>query len=287
MSIVTGAAHIYRVNAFTASVAGGNPAAVCLLDEWPSDDRLRSIAMASGPSVTAFVLPAVDGIFPLRWFTRGGREVRSVCGHATFAAAHVLTSEEAALATFSFEAVSGRFAFRRGGALLEMHAPAWAVAEHAVPAELQAALKTGPRKCFKGDRDWLLLYDGVDELAALAPDFDRMRALGDVGIIATAPAGADKIAFRFFCPGFSIGENEDPGTGSALSSLIPFWAARLGRRTLSFDQLSGRGASFVGRARGPAVVIGARCVTTTITACRGASADMVARPAFRREGTDS
>lgn len=106
---------IHFVNAFSMDPEGGNPAAVCLLDRWPDDDVLRHIGMTTGPSVTAFVLPPENGEFPLRWFTRGGREVRSFCGHATFAAAHVLAQADPSLDRFSFRAVSGQFLIRLEG----------------------------------------------------------------------------------------------------------------------------------------------------------------------------
>lgn len=125
-----------------------------------------------------------------------------------------------------------------------MGAAAWSSKPCALPDALAESLGHLPIACLRGDRDWLLLYEDATAIADLQPDFELMRALGDVGIIATAATGPSSFAFRFFCPGFSIGEDEDPGTGSAISTLAPFWAELKGDQTFSVKQLSERTAQF-------------------------------------------
>ncbi|MCW4460895.1 PhzF family phenazine biosynthesis protein [Sphingomonas sp. BT-65] len=250
---------ISYINAFTRRAGGGNPAAVCRLDAWGPDARLRAIATTAGPSVTAFVLPDVDGVYPLRWFTRGGREVDSFCGHATFAAAHLLSLEHQAADGFDLRSPTGQYRIGREGALLTMAAPRWRVTDAELPPELAESLEVLPQHCARSDRDWLVRYDSIETVRDLAPRFDVMKRLGDVGIIAMARAD-DKLAFRFFCPGFSIGENEDPATGSALSSLIPYWHPRLHWGLYSVTQPSARGGEFACWLRGDEIVVGAPSV---------------------------
>jgi PhzF family phenazine biosynthesis protein len=112
----------FQIHAFSEMVHGGNPAGVCLLDVWLRDDEMCRIAQDFGPSVTAFVLKAPSGPHPLRWFTRGGREVDSFCGHATFSAAHVLLRLKG-LERVDFVTTAGTMQIGRSGDYLTMTVP--------------------------------------------------------------------------------------------------------------------------------------------------------------------
>src|SRR3954466_14451031 len=81
---------LFHVDAFTDQPFRGNPAAICFLDSWLDEDRLRKVAAENNVSETAFLVPAKDtrDAYELRWFTPR-REVR-LCGHATLASAHIL-----------------------------------------------------------------------------------------------------------------------------------------------------------------------------------------------------
>ena len=84
----------FEVNAFSGPGMGGNPAAVCFLDNWLDDEVMLGIAKRHNLSETAFLVPAgpdQDFDYDLRWFTP---EVEvDLCGHATLASAHVLYNE--------------------------------------------------------------------------------------------------------------------------------------------------------------------------------------------------
>jgi PhzF family phenazine biosynthesis protein len=248
----------FQIHAFTSTVFGGNPAGVCLLDTWPVDAVLARIAHDFGPSVTAFVGPGEE-IRRLRWFTRGEREVMSFCGHATFAAAHAVLHEIGADG-LQFDTVTGirPAALVEGG--ISMGIPFWSNSPAANPGVLEPALRAMPASVHRSERDWIALFDTPEEVAALAPDYNVMRAFGHSAVIATASSGTD-IVFRFFCPGFSIGELEDPATGSAISALSPFWYARLGQASLRLIQLSARGAAFRATVAGGGVTLVSHCVT--------------------------
>ena len=79
---------MYQIDAFTAKIFGGNPAAVCPLEDWLPDDVLLNIAIENNLAETAFFVPKNDGAYHLRWFTP---EIEmDLCGHATLASAFVI-----------------------------------------------------------------------------------------------------------------------------------------------------------------------------------------------------
>jgi len=254
---------VYQVHAFSEHLHGGNPAGVCLLDSWPEDEKLRQIAQDVGPSVTAFVLDSRAGSYPLRWFTRGGREVNSFCGHATFSAAHVLLHERHANRdSLSFETVSGIRQVGQSGQYMYMTVPAWLAEECICPEVVIRSVGRQPAQCFRGPRDYLLIFNTVEEVQQLTPDYSFMGpALGHIGVIATARGGEAEIVHRFFCPGFSIAENEDQATGSAMSTLVPYWTARLGVSDFRATQLSPRGGFFLCSRQGDVITIRSNCIT--------------------------
>jgi predicted PhzF superfamily epimerase YddE/YHI9 len=262
VSRLGGVIETYHVHAFTQSVHGGNPAGVCILDTWLSDDAMRRIAVDLGPSVTAFVLNSISGSHPLRWFTRGGREVHNFCGHATFCAAHVmLRMRNPVRSSLDFLTVSGvrRVAVREDS--LAMTIPYWPSEEIPCPQAVYRSIVAQPIACLRGPRDLMLVFGSEAEVNGLQPDYDEMRLLGDMGIIATARRGPSDVVFRFFCPGFSISEDEDHATGSALSTLAPYWSDKLASSTFSAHQTSARGANLACEVDGGTVTVFSHCAT--------------------------
>lgn len=238
---------IYQVDAFAEAVFTGNPAAVVPLESWLPDDLLLAIAAENNLSETAFFLPRRGGEadFDLRWFTPAA-EV-DLCGHATLASAHVLF-EELGFAgdTIRFSSQSGILAVTRRGGALAMDFPARAPAEHDYMEPVAAALGGRPAAFAKATRDLVAVFEHADEVAALAPDFRALARLDHFAVIATAPGGEDlDFVCRFFAPG--VGVDEDPVTGSAFSTLIPYWAARLNKTDLRARQISRRGGNVTGR----------------------------------------
>jgi len=251
---------VYHVHAFAAASHGGSPAGVCLHHDEVAEDALRRIARDLGPSVTAFLGVGDRSRRALRWFTREGAEVQSYCGHATFAAAHVLLDDDGAWV--DLDTISGVRRATRVGQEIVLEIPAWEAAEEDCPSEVTAAIGHAPSTFLRGARDCLLLYPDAPSIAALKPDFAAMFALGDVGFICAAQGEMEgEVVFRFFCPGFNIGEDEDPATGSAHSTLAPFWLDRLGRNTLITRQLSHRGATFTVAREEGRMTVAAPCAT--------------------------
>jgi PhzF family phenazine biosynthesis protein len=242
---------IYQVDAFSSRLFGGNPAAICPLDEWLPDATLQSIATENNLSETAFFVRNGKG-YRLRWFTPGC-EV-DLCGHATLATASIilerLTPGEDAV---SFQTLSGELVVRRDGDRYSMDFPSRPPSPCDVPANLSAALG-GPPVEVLAARDLLAVYESEQQVLALKPDMAAIAQLPYFAVIVTAP-GSGEIDFvsRFFAP--AKGVPEDPVTGSAHCTLIPYWAKRLDKNKLRARQVSARGGDLWCELRGDRVTI--------------------------------
>ena len=245
----------YQVDAFTDHVFGGNPAGVCLLPAWLPDALLQKIALENNLSETAFVVRKGDE-FELRWMTPSV-EV-DLCGHATLASAFVIFSElPHAAAEIVFHTKSGVLGARRDAERITLDFPAMQAVRSDVPAALAGGLGWIPRECWK-TRDYLAVFEKADEVLSLTPDFAQLATLDCLGIIVTAPGDDCDFVSRFFAPGAGI--PEDPVTGSAHSTLTPYWSARLGKKQMHARQLSARGGELWCEDRGARVGIGGQCV---------------------------
>jgi PhzF family phenazine biosynthesis protein len=246
----------FQVDAFTKRVFGGNPAGVCPLEVWLPDDVLRDIAAENNLSETAFFV-AADGVYDLRWFTPTV-EV-DLCGHATLAAAFVLFTELGFTGErVTFRTKVGELGARHDGARVTLDFPAWPARRcEKVPAILAEALGWVPRELFK-TRDYLAVFSTEQEVLSLNPDPAVLARLDCLGLICTAPGTDCDFVSRFFAPG--AGVPEDPVTGSAHSTLIPYWSERLGKKRLFARQLSRRRGELHCEARGERVGIGGDAV---------------------------
>lgn len=250
----------FQVNAFTANPFGGNPAGICLLDSWLPDALLQEIAAANNFSETAFLVPERD-YFHLRWMTPA-REV-DLCGHATLATAHVLFSELGNPADrLSFRTLSGILNAVRRGELIELDFPSRPPGPCAMPEKLAAAVGRMPAEVYKS-RDYLAIFRSETEVATLEPDLRLVGQLDSLGLIVSAPGSDCDFVSRFFAP--QAGVPEDPVTGSAHCTLIPFWSERLRKRELTAKQISKRRGELYCRNLGDRVGIAGRAVTY----CRG------------------
>jgi PhzF family phenazine biosynthesis protein len=227
---------MYQVDAFTDRVFHGNPAAVCPLDEWLPDDTMQAIAAENNLSETAFFVPGGEG-FDLRWFTP--KIEVDLCGHATLASAHViLRLLEPSRNRVVFQTQSGRLAVERRGDLLVMDFPSRIPQPSEAPADLLLALGGEPQE-FLLARDWLVVYRDEATVRRLKPVMSSIEATGSFAVIVTAPGEDCDFVSRFFAP--AAGIPEDPVTGSAHCTLVPFWADRLGKKELHARQVSARG----------------------------------------------
>ncbi|MBN1861037.1 MAG: PhzF family phenazine biosynthesis protein [Candidatus Thermoplasmatota archaeon] len=228
---------LYQVDAFTSTVFHGNPAAVCILEKWLDEYTMQHIAMENNLSETAFAIKN-DDHYDIRWFTPT-TEV-DLCGHATLATAHVLFTH------LQYHGDEIRFITRDRGVLkvrkekniLTMDFPADHIATAPPPKGLITSIGKKPQEIWKGKTDYLLVYPTEHDIQMITPNFDKLSKVNARGIIITAPGNACDFVSRFFAP--TVGINEDPVTGSAHTTLTPYWATRLHKTELFAQQLSKR-----------------------------------------------
>lgn len=228
---------IYQVDAFASSLFRGNPAAVCPLESWLPEETLQAIAAENNLAETAYYVRTGER-YHLRWFTPAV-EV-DLCGHATLATAHVIQSmrRETSASRLIFDSKSGALTADKEDGLYALNFPARPPKECAVDPGIEAALGLKPRLIL-GARDHFCVYETADQVRALAPNMDRLAAIDRFAFIVTAPGEDCDFVSRFFAPGKGI--PEDPVTGSAHTSLIPYWSARLGKKKVFARQVSARG----------------------------------------------
>ena len=250
---------LYQIDAFTDRPFAGNPAAVVPLDSWIDVARMQAIASENNLSETAFLVPssAPDSDFDIRWFTP--TDEASLCGHATLASAFVLFAERGwQTDVIRFSSASGMLAARRrDDGMIMLDFPARAGRQMPVPDGLEAAIGMPVREFHKAVMNMAVLDDEAAVRRA-RPDLDYIRHLEGDGLILTG-AGADcDCASRYFAP--HCGIDEDPVTGAAHCTIIPYWAARLGTASLHARQVSARGGELWCRLAGDRVLISGHAV---------------------------
>ncbi|WP_040197418.1 PhzF family phenazine biosynthesis protein [Candidatus Soleaferrea massiliensis] len=246
----------YVVDAFADRMFHGNPAGVCLADRKLDGRTMQRIAAQNNLAETAF-LSEKDGAYHLRWFTP--EEEIDLCGHATLAAAFVLMNEvRPALGDVVFETMSGPLRVVRGGELYTMDFPSRKPVPAGKPARLEEALGCRVLETHQS-RDLLALVGSQQEVCQLRPNMEMLRKLdGKPTIIVTAKGEDCDFVSRFFIP--HAGITEDPVTGSAHSTLIPFWSERLGKKEMLARQLSARGGTLFCKLCGDRVKIAGAAV---------------------------
>jgi PhzF family phenazine biosynthesis protein len=247
---------IYQVDAFAEELFSGNPAAVCPLEDWPEDELLQKIAMENNLAETAYFVKSGDH-FELRWFTPT-TEV-DLCGHATLASAYVLFHQ------LGYNEKTIRFQSRRSGSLtvskeadlLTLDFPADNITEVSITEALTKGLNLPPQQIFKGKSDYMFVYEKEEDIIQLIPDFAAIQTINARGIIVTSRGNTVDFVSRFFAP--QCGVNEDPVTGSAHTTLTPFWSSVLNKKVLTAKQLSARGGFLQCEDLGERVAISGRC----------------------------
>lgn len=246
---------IYIVDAFVGKGLDGNPAAVCPREDWLAEDVMQALAHDFGLSETAYYAPRYDG-YLLRWFTPT-TEV-DLCGHATLASAAVYFAhlDPGASAVRFHTLKAGMLTVTRNGDLLELDFPARPAASGDLEG-LTSALGAVPVETLRiPGATCLAVFENEETVRNLAPDMAALAGLEDRMIIATAPGHQVDFVSRCFAP--SGGIPEDPVTGSAHTTLVPYWSARLGKTELHAIQASARGGELFCTDRGGRVAIAGR-----------------------------
>ena len=227
---------LYQVDAFSDRVFAGNPAAVCPLQQWLADDVLQAIAAENNLPQTAFFVPE-EGGYNLRWFTPNV-EV-DLCGHATLASAYVLMEQRGhAASTVAFRTASGTLNVSRQNNRYVLDFPARVPRRRQTTPQLVAALGVEPDEVWQA-RDIMAVFATEQHVRSIVPDMTLLKQLETFGVIVTAPGQESDFVSRFFAP--AQGVTEDPVTGSAHCTLVPYWGEQLGKNSLHARQVSKRG----------------------------------------------
>lgn len=249
---------MYQVDAFTHDLFKGNPAAVCLLENWLPDEIMLKIAAENNLAETAFCIDR-GSHFELKWFTPE-LEI-DLCGHATLATSHVLFDELGRVSDMIiYETKSGRLEVQKEGDLYTLNFPSRKPVPHNIPDVILEGIGKVPNEVLKS-RDYVLVYKDENEIRDIVPDQKLLATINDAfaGIIVTAPGNNVDFVSRFFTPGASV--FEDPVTGSAHCSLIPYWSEVLGKQEMVAQQISPRGGELVCKNMGERVHISGSATT--------------------------
>lgn len=252
---------MYQVDAFTDRLFAGNPAAVLVLDDWLPDELMLSIAQENNLAETAFVKARVDGTWDLRWFAPA-HEV-DFCGHATLATAHVLFTKAKGGALLVFHTRVGELSVSKvpNGYRLDIPRLTPEIID-ALPQELEDIFAEPPVRIFRNFENIFADLGSADAVRSFVPDLVAIALLGPVGLVVTGQeVDGAKAHFvsRYFAPGAGI--PEDPVTGSIHATLVPYWAAQLGRNTLKAYQASARGGWLDCELTDDRVTLGGNAVT--------------------------
>ena len=252
---------IYKINAFTKSTYGGNTACVIPLKNWLPEKTLLKIAKENAVAETAFFINKGNKIH-LRWFTP---EIEmDLCGHATLATAHCLKSIlNYPNNKITFKTLSGDLTVSKKNDLYHLNLPSRIPHLSELPELIKKSLNIQPKEVYKS-RDYLLIYNNEQEIENIKINkqiFDQIN-LDPGGVIVTSKGDNCDFVSRYFTPQASI--LEDPVTGSAHCSLIPFWSSRLNKKELLAMQISERQGKLFCKDKGDRVIVSGHAKTYSI-----------------------
>lgn len=242
---------LYIVNAFSREAFRGNPAAVCPLDEWLDDTTMQCIAAQNNLSETAFIVPD-NHVYQIRWFTPAA-EV-PLCGHATLASAAVVRwFLQPGCSRVDFQSMSGRLGVEFDQDRILLDFPALPAEQVAAPGNLVRGLGVEPVEVRVAEY-YLAVLDSEEQVRSLNVNLRDFATLDRKGVIVTAAGDEVDFVSRFFAPLLAV--DEDPVTGSAHCTLVPYWSQRLGRTRLRAKQISSRGGELYCELEGDRVQLG-------------------------------
>ena len=247
---------IYQIDAFAEALFTGNPAAVCPLEKWLNDETMQKIAAENNLAETAFIVPVENG-FQIRWFTPTV-EV-DLCGHATLASAFVLMNfegyKEDKINFFSKN--SGTLTVTKNRDLFTLNFPSDSLQKVENLSQFKNCFAHQPIEAYKGKTDYLLIFENEDQIKNIKPNFFEISKIESRGIIVSSKSKNYDFVSRFFGP--NCGVDEDPVTGSAHTTLTPFWAEKLGKTKLKAKQISERGGVLECELKNDRILISGSC----------------------------
>ena len=231
----------YVVDAFAENIFEGNPAAVCVMKNWISDELMQKIAAENNLSETAFTVKEDDGSYHLRWFTPLS-EI-DLCGHATLATAFVINNFYGSeVKILKFKTMSGELVVVKKEDLFEMDFPSRMPTPFTISEQLIDALGIIPIEAHIS-RDLVLVLENEEQVLNATPNFSKLREIPDgLGVLITSKSEKYDFVSRCFFPKLNV--NEDPVCGSAHTSFIPYWSNILGKKEMIARQVSSRGGKY-------------------------------------------
>ncbi len=228
----------YVVDAFTDKVFGGNPAAICVMDSWISDELMMNITRENNLSETAFTAKENDK-YKLRWFTPGG-EI-DLCGHATLACAYVIMNYvDTSMETVTFTTISGDLVVKKNGELYEMNFPAYDLKSVEITEKMIEYIGATPVEAYMG-RDLLCIFNNEETVKELKPDMDKLKEIEGLLLHVSAKGKDFDCISRSFAPKLNV--IEDPVCGSGHCHIVPYWADKLSKNNIVAYQASKRGGT--------------------------------------------
>lgn len=249
----------YIIDTFTDKVFGGNPAAVCIMNEWLPDKTMMQITKENNLSETAFAVKEGTD-YKLRWFTPGG-EV-DLCGHATLATAYVITRFiEPETTIVRFQTLSGLLTVTKNGELIEMDFPSYELKKVEVTDAMIEAMGIRPLEAYMG-RDLLCILGSEEQVRSLNPNQEKVHLLDGLLLQVTSQGKEYDCVSRSFAPKCKV--LEDPVCGSGHCHIIPFWANKLRKNSLVAYQASQRGGTLYCEYQGDRVKLSGKAVLYSI-----------------------
>jgi len=250
---------LYQIDAFTDTVFKGNYAGVIILEEWLSEELMQSISTENNLSETAFAKKSETNSYEIRWFSPM-TEI-AFCGHATLATAFVLFSNDKSVSELNFwaKAVGDLKVRKSDSGLIEMTFPNRKPKQlNSIPNELLNGLSIAPQEVLLNEQAYFVIYTNENDVYEIQIDFDEIKKLAPYDVVVTSSSNKYDFISRYFWP--ANGGDEDPVTGSIHAGLAPFWAERLGKKSLSAYQASSRGGNLKCKVTDDEVIISGNAV---------------------------
>jgi len=246
----------FHIDAFTTKAGHGNPAGVCILENWIDDKIMQTIASENNLSETAFLLQNGSS-YEIRWFTPIS-EI-NLCGHATLASGFAIFNYiSPELSEISFKShLSGELSITKNNGLYFLDFPSLPATICKTPSDIIKAFGIVPMETLKAD-DYLVVFENENQISSLNPKFELLNQIDGRGVIVTAKGTKSDFVSRFFCPKYGI--NEDPVTGSSHCTLIPYWHEKLQKNRMHAFQLSPRGGELLCEIHDSRVSIGGNAI---------------------------
>ena len=229
----------FLVDAFTEIPFKGNPAGVCILDEYPSDFELQKIARYYNWSEIAFLKRLGADEFQLRWFSP--LDEAPLCGHATLAASHIVFSNNLVPENFvNFKYKEGILSALKTDNGITMSFPAKPVINSDFPFSVSDVIGIKDYvEVVKDELLYVIVLKSKEDVFNAIPDFVAIEKVNCRAIAITA-IGDHEFDFysRYFAP--KVGIFEDPVCGSMHCRLACYWNSVLGKNSFNAFQASKR-----------------------------------------------